>query len=158
MYANTRGEGFGAEVRRWLLIGTHVLSAGYRDAYYDKARKVRTLIAGDFAAAFETCDVILTPTTPGTAFGLDEKRDDPLTMYFNDAHRPLYGFPHFLPVGLGADGTPLGLQLIGGPRRGNAFQRRRRLGRAAASTSRRRWQGCPGDDLAIQGETGDGKW
>ena len=119
MYANTRGEGFGAEVRRRLLIGAHVLSAGYRDAYYDKARKVRTLIAGDFAAAFETCDVILTPTTPGTAFGLDEKRDDPLTMYFNDVFTvpaSMAGLPAIsLPVGLGADGLPLGLQLIGRP-------------------------------------------
>ncbi len=84
MYENTRAAGFGAEVKRRILIGTYVLSAGYYDAYYLKAQKVRTLIKRDFDAAFETVDAILTPTTPGPAFALGEKSGDPLEMYLND--------------------------------------------------------------------------
>jgi len=119
MYQNTRGEGFGAEVRRRVLIGTYVLSAGYYDAYYLKAQKVRTLIARDFTQAFEDCDVILTPTAPSDAFAIGEKMDDPITMYLNDVFTvpcSLAGLPGIsVPTGLSARGLPLGLQLIGRP-------------------------------------------
>ncbi len=119
MYQNTRGEGFGAEVRRRVLIGTYVLSAGYYDAYYLKAQKVRTLIARDFTRAFESCDVILTPTAPSDAFAIGEKMDDPITMYLNDVFTVpcnLAGLPGIsVPAGLSARGLPLGLQLIGRP-------------------------------------------
>jgi aspartyl-tRNA(Asn)/glutamyl-tRNA(Gln) amidotransferase subunit A len=119
MYQNTRGEGFGAEVRRRVLIGTYVLSAGYYDAYYLKAQKVRTLIARDFTRAFEDCDVILTPTAPSDAFAIGEKMDDPITMYLNDVFTvpsSLAGLPGIsVPAGLSARGLPLGLQLIGRP-------------------------------------------
>jgi len=119
MYQNTRGEGFGAEVRRRVLIGTYVLSAGYYDAYYLKAQKVRTLIARDFTRAFEGCDVILTPTAPSDAFAIGEKMDDPITMYLNDVFTvpsSLAGLPGIsVPAGLSGRGLPLGLQLIGRP-------------------------------------------
>jgi len=119
MYENTRGEGFGAEVRRRVLIGTYVLSAGYYDAYYLKAQKVRTLIARDFENAFETADVILTPTAPSEAFAVGEKMDDPVAMYLNDVFTvpaSLAGLPAIsVPAGLGAGGLPLGLHLIGRP-------------------------------------------
>ena len=119
MYENTRGSGFGAEVRRRILIGTYVLSHGYYDAYYLKAQKVRTRISEDFQAAFTACDVILTPTAPSTAFAIGEKMDDPIQMYLNDVFTvpaSLAGLPGLsVPAGLGADGLPLGLQLIGRP-------------------------------------------
>jgi aspartyl-tRNA(Asn)/glutamyl-tRNA(Gln) amidotransferase subunit A len=119
MYQNTRGEGFGAEVRRRILIGTYVLSAGYYDAYYLKAQKVRTLIARDFAQAFGRVDVILTPTAPSDAFSIGDKTDDPITMYLNDVFTvptSLAGLPGIsVPAGLSARGLPLGLQLIGRP-------------------------------------------
>lgn len=119
MYENTRGEGFGAEVRRRILIGAYVLSAGYYHAYYSKAQKVRTLIAGDFRRAFEAVDVILTPTAPSDAFAIGEKMDDPITMYLNDVFTvptSLAGLPGIsVPAGLSARGLPLGLQLIGRP-------------------------------------------
>jgi aspartyl-tRNA(Asn)/glutamyl-tRNA(Gln) amidotransferase subunit A len=117
MYARTRAEGFGREVKRRILIGTYVLSAGYYDAYYIKAQKVRALIAEDFRKAFETVDVILTPTAPSAAFGIGENMDDPITMYLNDVFTvptSLAGLPGIsVPAGLSADGLPLGLQLIG---------------------------------------------
>src|SRR3546814_10607034 len=84
MYAATRAEGFGPEVKRRIMIGTYVLSAGFYDAYYTQAQKVRTLIARDFEHAFASCDVILAPTAPSAAFGLGEKTADPLAMYLND--------------------------------------------------------------------------
>jgi aspartyl-tRNA(Asn)/glutamyl-tRNA(Gln) amidotransferase subunit A len=119
MYQNTRGEGFGAEVRRRILIGTYVLSAGYYDAYYLKAQKVRTLIARDFAQAFGRVDVVLTPTAPSDAFAIGDKTDDPITMYLNDVFTvptSLAGLPGIsVPAGLSARGLPLGLQLIGRP-------------------------------------------
>jgi aspartyl-tRNA(Asn)/glutamyl-tRNA(Gln) amidotransferase subunit A len=119
MYAKSRAAGFGPEVRRRILIGTYVLSAGYYDAYYAKAQKVRRLIAEDFRKAFETVDVILTPTAPSAAFGLDETTEDPVTMWLNDVFTiptSLAGLPGLsLPAGLSADGLPLGLQLIGRP-------------------------------------------
>ncbi|MDO8840101.1 MAG: Asp-tRNA(Asn)/Glu-tRNA(Gln) amidotransferase subunit GatA [Parvibaculum sp.] len=117
MYEKTRAAGFGAEVRRRVLMGTYVLSAGYYDAYYLKAQKVRTLIARDFAAAFADVDVLLTPTAPSAAFGIGEKTDDPLSMYLNDVFTVpvnLAGLPGIsVPAGLSSDGLPLGLQLIG---------------------------------------------
>ncbi|HAC57308.1 MAG TPA: Asp-tRNA(Asn)/Glu-tRNA(Gln) amidotransferase GatCAB subunit A, partial [Rhodobiaceae bacterium] len=117
MYENTRAEGFGAEVKRRVLMGTYVLSAGYYDAYYLKAQKVRTLIARDFAEAFSEVDVLLTPTAPSAAFGLGEKTDDPLSMYLNDVFTVtvnLAGLPGIsVPAGLSSEGLPLGLQLIG---------------------------------------------
>ncbi|MEO5373217.1 MAG: Asp-tRNA(Asn)/Glu-tRNA(Gln) amidotransferase subunit GatA [Alphaproteobacteria bacterium] len=119
MYMKTRGAGFGREVRRRILIGTYALSAGYYDAYYLKAQKVRSLIARDFRTAFETVDVILTPTAPTPAFGLGDRMDDPITMYLNDVFTvptSLAGLPGLsLPAGLSAEGLPLGLQLIGRP-------------------------------------------
>jgi aspartyl-tRNA(Asn)/glutamyl-tRNA(Gln) amidotransferase subunit A len=117
MYENTREAGFGAEVKRRILIGTYVLSAGYYDAYYLKAQKVRTLIKRDFDQAFEDVDAILTPTTPGPAFGLGEKSGDPVEMYLNDVFTVtvnMAGLPGIsVPAGLSSEGTPLGLQLIG---------------------------------------------
>ncbi|MCE9648925.1 MAG: Asp-tRNA(Asn)/Glu-tRNA(Gln) amidotransferase subunit GatA [Parvibaculum sp.] len=117
MYEKTRAAGFGAEVRRRVLIGTYVLSAGYYDAYYLKAQQVRTLIARDFTEAYKTCDVLLTPTAPSAAFGIGEKTADPLSMYLNDVFTVtvnLAGLPGIsVPAGLSSDGLPLGLQLIG---------------------------------------------
>jgi len=119
MYEATRGEGFGAEVRRRILIGTYVLSAGYYDAYYTKALKVRRLIYRDFEQAFETVDAILTPATPCAAFAAGEKSDDPLAMYLNDVFTVtanLAGLPGIaVPGGLSSEGLPLGLQIIGRP-------------------------------------------
>ncbi|OYD82541.1 Asp-tRNA(Asn)/Glu-tRNA(Gln) amidotransferase subunit GatA [Azospirillum brasilense] len=119
MYENTRGAGFGKEVRRRILIGTYVLSAGYYDAYYNKARQVRTRIKWDFDEAFKQCDVILTPTAPSTAFAIGEKMDDPIQMYLNDVFTvpaSLAGLPGMsVPAGVGSDGLPLGLQLLGRP-------------------------------------------
>ena len=119
MYENTRAAGFGAEVRRRILIGTYVLSAGYYDAYYLKAQKVRTLIFQDFQEAWKKCDVILTPTAPSAAFGIGDKADDPIAMYLNDVFTVpvnLAGLPGMsVPAGLAGEGLPLGLQLIGKP-------------------------------------------
>ncbi len=117
MYENTRAQGFGAEVRRRILIGTYVLSAGYYDAYYLKAQKVRALIAHDFDEAWTQCDAILTPTAPSAAFAIGEKMDDPVAMYLNDVFTvpsSLAGLPAIsVPAGLDALGLPLGLQVIG---------------------------------------------
>jgi len=117
MYENTRAAGFGAEVKRRILIGTYVLSAGYYDAYYLRAQRVRTLIANDFTQAFKTVDAILTPATPSAAFGIGEKSDDPIAMYLNDVFTVtanLAGLPGIsVPGGLSSEGLPLGLQVIG---------------------------------------------
>ena len=117
MYGRTRREGFGAEVRRRVMIGTYVLSAGYYDAYYIKAQKLRRLIRNDFLAAFERCDAILTPTTPSAAFAQGERSDDPVSMYLNDVFTVpanLAGVPGMsVPAGLSAEGLPLGLQVLG---------------------------------------------
>lgn len=117
MYASTRGEGFGKEVRRRILIGTYVLSAGYYDAYYRRAQRVRRLIRNDFIEAFKKCDAILTPAAPGTAFAIGEKQDDPLQMYLEDVFTVtlnLAGLPGIcLPVDVAKNGLPMGLQLIG---------------------------------------------
>ncbi|MEZ5900497.1 MAG: Asp-tRNA(Asn)/Glu-tRNA(Gln) amidotransferase subunit GatA [Hyphomicrobium sp.] len=118
-YENTRAAGFGKEVRRRILIGTYVLSAGYYDAYYLKAQKVRTLIKRDFDEAFKTVDVVFTPTTPSPAFAAGEKSGDPLAMYLEDIFTVtvnMAGLPGMsVPAGLSSQGTPLGLQLIGKP-------------------------------------------
>ncbi|MCG2839406.1 Asp-tRNA(Asn)/Glu-tRNA(Gln) amidotransferase subunit GatA [Sandaracinobacter sp. RS1-74] len=145
MYAATRAEGFGAEVKRRIMIGTYVLSAGYYDAYYLKAQKVRALISRDFAQAFEACDLLLTPTAPTGAFGLGAKTADPIAMYLNDVFTvpaSLAGLPAMsIPAGLTSDGLPLGLQLIGRPLDemgvlDAAFALERRAGFAAAPS---RW-------------------
>ena len=119
LYKNTRAAGFGNEVKRRIMIGTYVLSAGYYDAYYLKALKVRQLISDDFSKAFKKCDFILTPTTPGVAFGLNEKQNDPLEMYLNDVltvPASLAGLPAIsIPSGLNSDGLPIGLQIISKP-------------------------------------------
>jgi len=117
MYSRTRAEGFGAEVKRRILIGTYVLSHGYYDAYYLQAQRLRRLIAQDFAAAFERCDVIMGPTAPGTAFALGAKTEDPVQMYLNDIFTipaPLAGLPGLsIPCGFDEKGLPVGLQLMG---------------------------------------------
>ena len=131
MYQNTRGAGFGKEVRRRILIGTYVLSAGYYDAYYKKAQQIRSLIARDFREAFEKCDVLLTPTASTSAFAAGEKMDDPVTMYLNDMFTipaSMAGLPGIsVPAGLDKDGLPLGLQIIG-----RAFDEETMLRAAAA--------------------------
>jgi aspartyl-tRNA(Asn)/glutamyl-tRNA(Gln) amidotransferase subunit A len=117
LFEKSRSEGFGKEVQRRILIGTYVLSSGYYDAYYARAQKLRTLIARDFTQAFKTCDVLLTPSTPGPAFGVGEKTSDPVSMYLNDVFTVtvnLAGLPGIsVPAGLTANGLPLGLQFIG---------------------------------------------
>ncbi len=116
MMAATRAAGFGAEVKRRVMIGTHALSAGYYDAYYAQAQRVRTLIARDFTAAFGTCDVLVGPTSPTTAFALGDKTDDPLAMYLNDVFTipsSLAGTPSLsLPAGFDEAGLPVGLQVM----------------------------------------------
>ena len=129
MYRRTRAEGFGAEVKRRILVGTYVLSHGYYDAYYLQAQKVRRLIARDFAEAFQRCDVILGPTAPSTAFELGANVDDPVQMYLNDIFTvaaPLAGVPALsVPCGFDERGLPVGLQLTG-----NHFTEARLLGLA----------------------------
>ena len=119
MYAETREAGFGDEVKRRIIIGTYVLSAGFYDAYYNQAQKVRTLVARDFNDAFAQCDVILAPTTPTPSFPLGENSDDPLAMYLNDVFAvpaSLAGLPAMsVPGMLNSDGLPLGLQIVGRP-------------------------------------------
>ncbi len=141
MYENTRAAGFGKEVRRRVMIGTYVLSAGYYDAYYLRAQRVRALIARDFAQAFEKVDVILTPTAPSAAFAIGEKSDDPIAMYLNDVFTVtvnLAGLPGIsVPAGLSADGLPLGLQLIGRAfDEETLFRAARAIERAAGFTAR----------------------
>src|SRR3989440_221277 len=116
MYRKTRDEGFGPEVKRRIMLGTYVLSAGYYDAYYLKAQKVRTLIRQDFLQAFGKCDAVLTPTSPTPAFRFGEKVDDPLAMYLNDVYTVtanLVGVPGIsVPCGLSSEGLPIGMQLL----------------------------------------------
>jgi aspartyl-tRNA(Asn)/glutamyl-tRNA(Gln) amidotransferase subunit A len=117
MYRKTRAEGFGAEVKRRIMLGTYVLSAGYYDAYYRKAQQVRTLIKNDFLEAFNHCDAIITPTSPTPAFAIGEKVDDPLSMYLNDIYTVtanLAGVPGIsVPCGLSSGRLPIGFQLLG---------------------------------------------
>ncbi len=129
MYRKSRAQGFGAEVKRRILIGTYVLSHGYYDAYYLKAQKIRRLIAQDFAQAFEQCDLIMGPTTPGVAFGVGAKAADPVQMYLSDIYTVavnLAGLPGMsIPCGAGEAGLPVGLQIIG-----NYFAEAQMLGAA----------------------------
>ena len=129
MYRKTRAQGFGAEVKRRILIGTYVLSHGYYDAYYIQAQKVRRLIARDFAEAFKRCDVIMGPTSPTAAFKIGEKMGDPVQMYLNDIYTipaNLAGLPGLsIPCGFDGNGLPVGLQIIG-----NYFAEARMLGAA----------------------------
>lgn len=117
MYRKTREEGFGPEVKRRIMLGTYVLSAGYYDAYYRKAQQVRTLIKNDFLKAFESCDAIITPTSPTPAFAIGEKVDDPMAMYLNDIYTVtanLAGIPGIsAPCGLSSERLPIGFQLLG---------------------------------------------
>lgn len=117
LYENTRREGFGSEVRRRIMIGTYVLSAGYYDAYYMKAQRVRTLIQKDFENVFKDVDLLLTPTTPGSSFALDEKPTDPVQMYLQDVYTVTVNLANLpgiaIPTGLDQKGLPLSLQLIG---------------------------------------------
>jgi aspartyl-tRNA(Asn)/glutamyl-tRNA(Gln) amidotransferase subunit A len=134
MYTRTREEGFGAEVKRRVLLGTYVLSAGYYDAYYKRAQQVRSLIIADFVKAFARCDALMLPTAPTPAFRLGEKTDDPILMYLNDVFTipvNLAGLPGIsLPCGLSQEKLPIGVQLIG-----PAFQETSLL-RAAAGIER----------------------
>jgi aspartyl-tRNA(Asn)/glutamyl-tRNA(Gln) amidotransferase subunit A len=117
MYRKTREQGFGPEVKRRIMLGTYVLSAGYYDAYYRKAQQVRTLLKEDFLKAFEKCDAFITPTSPTPAFPLGEKVDDPLSMYLNDVYTVtanLVGVPGLsVPCGLSSERLPIGFQLLG---------------------------------------------
>lgn len=126
MYEKSRAEGFGAEVKRRIMIGTYVLSHGYYDAYYLQAQKIRRLIAQDFTDAFKQCDVIMGPTSPSTAFKFGEKGDDPVQMYLSDIYTiavNLAGLPGMsIPCGFGANAMPVGLQIIG-----NYFEEARML-------------------------------
>ena len=132
MYKHTRDQGFGAEVKRRIMLGTFALSSGYYDAYYEKAQKVRAMLVADFADAFRKCDVIATPTSPTPAFKLGEKSDDPLAMYLTDIYTVtinLAGLPAIsVPCGTSDDGLPIGLQFIG-----NHFDEARLLNVAYAS-------------------------
>jgi aspartyl-tRNA(Asn)/glutamyl-tRNA(Gln) amidotransferase subunit A len=119
MYANTRSHGFGDEVKRRIMLGTYVLSAGYHEAYYRKAQRVRTLIRQDYERVFQKCDVLIGPTTPTTAFRLGEKFNDPLSMYLSDVYTvsaSLAGVPAIsIPIGCDTKGLPIGLQITGKP-------------------------------------------
>ncbi|HEY5142641.1 MAG TPA: Asp-tRNA(Asn)/Glu-tRNA(Gln) amidotransferase subunit GatA [Solirubrobacteraceae bacterium] len=141
LYTNTRHDGFGAEVKRRILIGTYALSSGYYDAYYGRAQKVRTLIAREFASVFERCDFVVTPTSPGVAFELGAKTADPLAMYLNDSFTvpmSLAGIPAIsIPCGL-SDGLPVGLQLAG-----PAFSENRMLDAAHALEQAIGFDGSP---------------
>src|SRR5262245_41708376 len=129
MYRRTLAEGFGAEVKRRILIGTYVLSHGYYDAYYLQAQKLRRLIARDFEEAFKRCDVIMGPAAPTTAFAIGANSDDPVRMYLNDIFTipaPLAGVPGLsVPCGFDEQGLPVGLQMTG-----NHFSEARLLGLA----------------------------
>jgi aspartyl-tRNA(Asn)/glutamyl-tRNA(Gln) amidotransferase subunit A len=142
MYQKTRNEGFGAEVKRRIMIGTYVLSAGYYDAHYLKAQKVRTLIRRDFEQAFEKVDVIVGPTSPTTAFQLGEKSNDPLAMYLSDIYTVtgnLAGIPGLsIPCGFSNEGLPIGLQISG-----RHFEEGRILQAAYAYESAASWRRPP---------------
>ncbi|MCA9796911.1 MAG: Asp-tRNA(Asn)/Glu-tRNA(Gln) amidotransferase subunit GatA, partial [Candidatus Eremiobacteraeota bacterium] len=116
MFKKSRAEGFGAEVKRRIMLGTYTLSSGYYDAYYLKAQKTRTILKRDFERAFATVDLVLMPTTPTTAFGIGEKSSDPLEMYLSDIYTVvanLVGLPALVVPGPQVEGLPYGLQLLG---------------------------------------------
>jgi aspartyl-tRNA(Asn)/glutamyl-tRNA(Gln) amidotransferase subunit A len=147
MYEKTRAEGFGREVKRRIMIGTYVLSAGYYDAYYTKAQKVRTLIKRDFDTVFHAgVDAILTPATPSAAFGIGDEalNNDPVQMYLNDIFTVtvnMAGLPGIaVPAGLSSEGLPLGLQLIGRPfDEETLFQTAHVIEQAAGRFEAKRW-------------------
>jgi aspartyl-tRNA(Asn)/glutamyl-tRNA(Gln) amidotransferase subunit A len=116
MYKYSRGEGFGPEVKRRIMLGTYVLSAGYYEAYYKRAQKVRRLITNDFIDAFKTVNLLITPVTPTTAFKIGDKIDDPLQMYLSDiytAPSSIAGIPGIsIPIGLDSKGLPIGVQVL----------------------------------------------
>ena len=146
MYENTRGSGFGAEVRRRVMIGTYVLSAGYYDAYYVKAQQVRTIILNEFNTVFEDVDVLLTPTAPNAAFPIGAKMDDPVAMYLNDVFTVpanMAGLPGIsVPAGLDKSGLPLGLQVVAKPfDEETMFRAADALERAASFTAKPRYLG-----------------
>ena len=146
MYENTRGSGFGAEVRRRVMIGTYVLSAGYYDAYYVKAQQVRTIILNEFNTVFEDVDVLLTPTAPNAAFPIGAKMDDPVAMYLNDVFTVpanMAGLPGIsVPAGLDKSGLPLGLQIVAKPfDEETMFRAADALERAANFTAKPRYLG-----------------
>jgi len=150
MYANTRGQGFGAEVRRRVMIGTYVLSAGYYDAYYVKAQQVRTKILNEFRSVFEDVDVLLTPTAPNAAFPVGAKMDDPVAMYLNDVFTVpanMAGLPGIsVPAGLDADGLPLGLQIVAKPfDEETMFRAADAIERAAQFTAKPKYLGGQGE-------------
>ena len=138
MYCKTRAQGFGAEVKRRILVGTYVLSHGYYDAYYLQAQRIRRLIARDFAQAFEQCDVLMSPTSPSTAFRLGDRTADPVQMYLSDIFTiaaNLAGLPGMsIPCGLDTAGLPVGLQIIG-----NYFSEARMLNVAHLYQQRTDW-------------------
>jgi aspartyl-tRNA(Asn)/glutamyl-tRNA(Gln) amidotransferase subunit A len=138
MYKRSRSEGFGAEVKRRIMLGTYALSAGYYDAYYKKASQVRTLIRNDFEKAFKECDVIVTPTYPTTAFKIGEKVDDPLKLYLSDIFTipaNLAGIAGIsIPCGLSSEGLPIGLQILA-----NFFQEEKLLKVAHAYEQHTKW-------------------
>ena len=148
MMFQTRGQGFGPEVKRRIMLGTYALSAGYYDAYYGQAQKVRTLVIRDYEAAFERFDVLVSPTSPTTAFRIGEKADDPMAMYLNDIFTipaNLAGVPAIsVPCGLDDAGLPIGIQLTApaldeadaAPRRACAG-----VGSRPGPASRRSWRG-----------------
>jgi aspartyl-tRNA(Asn)/glutamyl-tRNA(Gln) amidotransferase subunit A len=141
MYRRSRAEGFGNEVKRRIMIGTYCLSAGYYDAYYEKAQRVRTLIINDFKKAFNKYDVLISPTSPTTAFKIGERTEDPLTMYLSDICTipvNLAGLPAVsIPAGLSGDGLPIGVQIIGNIlREDNVLRAARRLEEAIGFTGR----------------------
>jgi len=141
MYRRSRAEGFGNEVKRRIMIGTYCLSAGYYDAYYEKAQRVRTLIINDFKKAFNKYDVLISPTSPTTAFKIGERTEDPLTMYLSDICTipvNLAGLPAVsIPAGLSGDGLPIGVQIIGNIlREDNVLMAARRLEEAIGFTGR----------------------
>jgi aspartyl-tRNA(Asn)/glutamyl-tRNA(Gln) amidotransferase subunit A len=156
MYCKTRAQGFGAEVKRRILVGTYVLSHGYYDAYYLQAQRVRRLIAGDFVAAFKHCDVIVGPTSPSVAFRIGEKVSDPVKMYLNDIYTiaaNLAGLPAMsIPCGFGAGGLPVGLQIIG-----SYFAEARMLGLAHRFQLATDWHMRTPPAFAEKGEAGRGK-
>lgn len=119
LYKESRSQGFGEEVKRRIMLGTYVLSAGYYDAYYAKAQKVRRLIKQDFTRAFKGVDVIVSPTTPTTAFDIGAKTDDPLQMYLNDIYTTSANLAGIcaisVPAGTHSDGLPYGIQFMGKP-------------------------------------------
>jgi aspartyl-tRNA(Asn)/glutamyl-tRNA(Gln) amidotransferase subunit A len=141
MYRRSRAEGFGNEVKRRIMIGTYCLSAGYYDAYYEKAQRVRTLIINDFKKAFNKYDVLISPTSPTTAFKIGERTEDPLTMYLSDICTipvNLAGLPAVsIPAGLSGEGLPIGVQIIGNIlREDNVLRAARRLEEAIGFTGR----------------------